>query len=115
MTLVVNLVRTVPSVKFKQGQIVTCAQSFHSIKTSFPCSHNEKSLHFPTQLKQKTQSCIAKTSGIDTRHTMLHTVAYLGYVVNKFCTQHDLSKTPIKSDVEQKIHDTYAATDIKKP
>jgi len=45
---------------------------------------------------------------------MLHTVAYLGYVVNKFCTQHDLSKTPIKSDVEQKIHDTYAATDIKK-
>jgi len=35
-------------------------------------------------------------------------------VVSKFCSQHDLTKIPIKSDTEQKAYDTYAANDIKK-
>ena len=34
-------------------------------------------------------------------------------VVSKFCSQHDLTKIPIKSDTEQKAYDTYAANDIK--
>jgi len=33
--------------------------------------------------------------------------------VSKFCSQHDLTKIPIKSDTEQKAYDTYAANDIK--
>jgi len=35
--------------------------------TSFPYSQNEKSLH---NLKPKTQSSLAKTSGLDTQHTI---------------------------------------------
>jgi len=31
----------------------------------------------------------------------------------QFCSQHDLTKIPIKSDTEQKAYDTYAANDIK--
>jgi len=34
-------------------------------------------------------------------------------VVSKFCSQHDLTKIPTKSDTEQKAYDTYAANDIK--
>jgi len=34
-------------------------------------------------------------------------------VVSKFCSQHDLTKIPIKSDTEQKAYDTYAANDLK--
>jgi len=34
-------------------------------------------------------------------------------VVSKFCSQHDLTKIPIKIDTEQKAYDTYAANDIK--
>jgi len=34
-------------------------------------------------------------------------------VVNKFCSQHDLTKIPTKSDTEQKAYDTYAAKNIK--
>ena len=36
-----------------------------------------------------------------------------GSVMSKFCSQHDLTKIPIKSDTEQKAYDTYAANDIK--
>jgi len=34
-------------------------------------------------------------------------------VVSKFCSQHDLTKIPIKSDTEQKAYDRYAANDAK--
>jgi len=34
-------------------------------------------------------------------------------VVSKFCSQHDLTKIPIKSDTEQNAYDIDAATDIK--
>jgi len=44
-------------------------QCWHSMLTSFPYSKNEKSLHFPHKLKQKTQSSLA-TSGLETRHTI---------------------------------------------
>jgi len=33
--------------------------------------------------------------------------------VSKFCSQHDLTKFPIKSDTQQKAYDTYAANYIK--
>jgi len=33
--------------------------------------------------------------------------------VNKFCSQHDLTNIPIKSDTEQKVYDIYAAKNIK--
>jgi len=33
--------------------------------------------------------------------------------VSKFCSQHDLTKIPTKSDIEQKSYDTNAANDIK--
>ena len=33
--------------------------------------------------------------------------------MSKFCSQHDLTEIPIKSDTEQKAYDTYAANDIK--
>jgi len=39
--------------------------------------------------------------------------AVLTGAVSKFCSQHDLTKIPIKSDKEQKAYDTCAANDIK--
>ena len=33
--------------------------------------------------------------------------------MSKFCSQHDLTKIPIKSETEQKAYDTYAANGIK--
>ena len=37
----------------------------------------------------------------------------LQFVLNKFCSQHDLTNIPIKSGTEQKVYDTYATKDIK--
>jgi len=44
--------------------------------------------------------------------TYFHGECFIG-VVSKFCSQQDLTKMPIKSDIEQKAYDTYAANDIK--
>ena len=48
-----------------------------------------------------------------THHTSLVAGASVKGVVSKFCSQHDLTKIPIKSDTEQKAYNTYAANDIK--
>jgi len=51
--------------------------------------------------------------------TFPHPSLYIGdlncqhVVVSKFCSQHDLTKIPIKSDTEQKAYDKYAANDTK--
>jgi len=37
----------------------------------------------------------------------------LQFVLNKFCSQHDLTNIPIKSGTEHKVYDTYATKDIK--
>jgi len=46
--------------------------------------------------------------------TYFHSECFIG-VVSKFCSQQDLTKMPIpiKSDIEQKAYDTYAANDRK--
>jgi len=44
---------------------------------------------------------------------LLRTFCQWNVVLNKFCSQHDLTNIPIKSATEEKAYYTYAAKDIK--